>query len=180
MPYKLYTDKSEIFECEISVKNASLKNSIARLVVESDNVDLVFKGKIDDGKCIVPIKKLKGILDENTKGKMSLEVIVEDTYFSPWSDAFVVEEHTSIKVNVKEQKETSSKPTVDVKVNNKNLSVPAREIISICGLFEINSKNFKTSKKSDFKQLMSEYFKENAEFKNKLYYIVNEVANNLS
>lgn len=84
MPYKLYTDKQEVFECEVAVKNASLKNSVARLVVESENLDLVFKGKINDGKCIVPIRKLKGILDENTKGNMSLEVIVEDTYFKPW------------------------------------------------------------------------------------------------
>lgn len=184
--YTLYTDKSETFTAEIAVKNASLKNSVARLVVESENLDLVFKGKINDGKCIVPIRKLKGILDENTKGNMSLEVIVEDTYFKPWSDDFIVEEHTSIKVAVKEQKEESSnKPILEVKVKNpvtshvQKVSIPAQEIMSICKIFEINSKNFKTTKRTDFKQLVKEYFKENKEFQKKMNPILNEVVNNL-
>ena len=169
----LFRSKQEVFECEVAVKNASLKNSIARLVVESDGIDLVFKGKINDGKCIVPIRKLKGILDENTKGNMSLEVIVEDTYFKPWESDFVVEEHTSVKVAVKEQKETSNKPILEVKVKEpakehiQKVSIPAQEIISICKVFEITGKNYKTSKRGDFKQLVSEYFKENKEFKNK-------------
>jgi hypothetical protein len=185
MPYKLYTDKQEVFECEVAVKNASLKNSVARLVVESENLDLVFKGKINDGKCIVPIRKLKGILDENTKGNMSLEVIVEDTYFKPWESDFVVEEHTSIKVAVKEQKESSNKPILEVKVKNpvsshiQKISIPVQEIVSICKIFEINSKNFKTSKRNDFKQLVKEYFKENKEFQKKMNPILNEVVNNL-
>jgi len=185
MPYKLYTDKQEVFECEVAVKNSSLKNSIARLIVEAGDLDLVFKGKINDGKCTVPIRKLKGILDENSKGNMSLEVIVEDTYFKPWSDSFVVEEHTSIKVAVKEQKETSSKPILEVKVKEPvrptlpKISVPAQEITSICRIFEINSKNFKTTKRNDFKQLVKEYFKENREFQKKMNPILNEVVNNL-
>jgi len=116
MSYKLYTDKQEVFECDVAVKNASLKNSIARLVVESDTLDLVFKGKINDGKCIVPIRKLKGILDESVKGNMHLEIIVEDTYFKPWESEFIVEEHTSVKVDVKEQKETTNKPILEDKI----------------------------------------------------------------
>jgi hypothetical protein len=180
--YTLYTDKTELFECDVSVKNASLKNSVARLVVESNDIDLVFKGKINDGKCTVPIRKLKGILDENSKGNMSLEVIVEDTYFKPWSDSFVVEEHTSIKVAVKEQKESSSKPILEVKVKHPDsptlpkISVPAQEIVSICKIFEINSKNFKTTKRNDFKQLIKEYFKENKEFRKKMNPILNEAV----
>jgi hypothetical protein len=116
MSYTLYTDKNENFSAEVSVKNASLKNSIARLIVESDNLNLVFKGHIEDGKCIIPIKKLKGVLDENTKGKIHLEIIIEDVYFKPWESDFVVEEHTSMKVVVQEQKQPSSKPMVEVKV----------------------------------------------------------------
>lgn len=179
--YKLYLDKQEIFECEVSVKNASLKNSIARLVIESDGLDLVFKGKIYDGKCTVPIKKLKGLLDENTKGNIFLEVIVEDTYFKPWISDFIVEEHTSIKVAVKEQKENSNKPILEVKntPTSPKLSIPVQEIISICNLFEINDENYKTSKRTDFKQLVSEYFRENVEFKNKMNSILNEVVTNL-
>lgn len=188
--YRLYLDKTELFECDVQVKNANLKNSMARLIVESDGLDLVFKGKIENGKCTVPIRKLKGLLDENTKGQMHLEIIVEDTYFSPWESSFTVEEHTAVKVQVKEQKQTSNKPLLEVKVKpqlknetkstiSKKLSIPAKELLYIFEKFDINSKNYKNKKFGDFKQIVKEYFKENKEFKKKLNSILNEAVSSL-
>ena len=50
--YKLFTDKSELFECNISLQGASLKKSKARLVVETSDYSLLFKGEINSkGKC---------------------------------------------------------------------------------------------------------------------------------
>ena len=64
--YKLFTDKSETFECDIKIEGATLSNSTARLVVETSDYSLMFNGSISsDGKCKVPIKKLKGLIDEN-------------------------------------------------------------------------------------------------------------------
>ena len=83
--YKLYTDKQETFECDLFLEGADLKESSARIVVESKDLTLMFKGTIDDkGNCKVPIKKLRGLVSENDKGTMRLEVIAEDTYFNPW------------------------------------------------------------------------------------------------
>jgi len=108
--YTLYTDKQELFECSISLEGASVKNSQARLIVESDNLNLLFKGNIDsNGKCTVPIKKLKNLLEESTKGKIRLEVIADDTYFTPWESDFEVE--TSRKVTVEVQSQ-SNKNTI--------------------------------------------------------------------
>ena len=171
MPYTLYTDKNESFECEVSVKNASLKGSLARLVVESaDGIGLVFKGKIENGKCVVPIHRLKGLLDENTHGNMFLEVIVEDTYFTPWKSDFTVEEHTSVKVKVNEQRQ-STKPMVTVKApvvtsapkDKKGNLVPIMEISRLCKKFGFTRKTLPTHKES-FRQLVTEYFKANPEF----------------
>lgn len=90
--YKLFTDKSEIFECDISLEGASLSKSFARLVLETKDLNLMFKGSISsDGKCKVPIKKLRGLLDENIKGNLKLEIIAEDTYFIPWESKFEIE-----------------------------------------------------------------------------------------
>lgn len=175
--YKLHTDKSEIFECEVAVKNASLKNSIARLIVESENLSLVFPGTIEKDKCTIPIRKLKGILDENTRGNMHLEVIVEDTYFKPWESDFIVEEHTSIKVKVNENKAASTKPMVEVKkapvqqiqsskpVPRKgiNVYIPMKEIAMLCEQFGIHKTNLKR-KKNDFLHLLKEYFEANPEY----------------
>ena len=33
--YNLYLDKSENFECEVAVKNASMKDAFARMIVET-------------------------------------------------------------------------------------------------------------------------------------------------
>ncbi len=167
--YHIYTDKNENFECEVAVKNASLKGSKARLVVEStDGINLVFNGKIENGKCIVPVKRVKGLLDENSTGKMFLEVIVEDTYFQPWKEDFVVEEHTSVKVMVNEQK-TLPKPSVTVKPPlpkiPKTQVVPIMELTTLCKKFGFTRKNIPQYKVS-FRQLVSEYFKSNPEFSN--------------
>ena len=44
-----------------------------------------------DGRCQIPIKKLKGLIDESSKGNIRLEVIAEDTYFTPWKSEFEVQ-----------------------------------------------------------------------------------------
>ena len=121
MSYKLYTDKQENFECQIYLEGTSLSKAKARLVVESNNLNLMFNGKIDkDGKCQIPIKKLRGFLEENDRGNIKLEVIAEDTYFQPWQSEFTVDTAKKIKVEIKEQKEAKpSKPRIKVtKVKN--------------------------------------------------------------
>jgi hypothetical protein len=102
--YKLYTDKTEIFECKVKIDGASLSNSQARLVIESEDLNLLFKGRIDEqGNCKIPIKKLKGILPESIKGEIKLEVIAEDTYFIPWKSEFAVDAAKKVTVEVKSQ-----------------------------------------------------------------------------
>ncbi len=176
MSYKLYTDKNENFECEVSVKNASLKDSIARLVVESNTgTSLIFTGKIEKNKCVIPIRRLSGILDENSSGKMHLEVILEDTYFKPWQSEFVVEKYISVKVIVNEQKKPSvqvntksilitTPPLVESK-KGINVFTPKKEITSICERFGITNETFQ-KRRGDFIQILKEYFRENPEYIN--------------
>jgi len=120
--YKLFTDKIEVFECDIKLSGASVNKSNVRLVVESAEINLLFKGKIDStGKCTVPVKRLSGLLGESTTGTLRLEVIADDTFFTPWESEFVVE--------------TSKKVTVEVKSQSKNRIVetkkPAIQIANI-------------------------------------------------
>lgn len=190
--YEIYIDKPTDFSCDVSIKNASLKNSIARLIVESKDTNLVFNGRLENDKCIIPIKRLKGLLEENTTGKIFLEVIVEDTYFSPWKDTFLVKEHTSVKVRVNENKQTSSKPIVQIKTkpksvisNNKpaknsrkriNIYAPLKEISTICERFGIGRKNL-IKRKNDFAQIIKEYIKVNPEYNKCMGPILTEIRN---
>ena len=76
----------------------SLSRSTARLVVETSEYSLMFNGKISkDGKCEIPIRKLKGLIDESSKGNIRLEVIAEDTFFTPWETNFEVEKIGLVK-----------------------------------------------------------------------------------
>ena len=102
--YKLFTDKAELFECDIKIEGTSLSKSTARIVVETADYSLMFNGKLTtDGKCTIPIKKLKGLIDENTKGNMRLEVIAEDTYFIPWKSEFEIDASKKVTVEVRSQ-----------------------------------------------------------------------------
>jgi len=133
--YKLYTDKQETFECDLFLEGADLKKSSARIVVESNDLTLMFKGTIDkNGNCKVPIKKLKGLMSENTTGDIKLEVIAEDTLIEPWQSDFVVETAKKVTVEVKSQKtkpqiKESTKPQVKVK-SVKNYVNPINEMVN--------------------------------------------------
>ena len=134
--YKLYTDKQETFECDLFLEGADLKQSSARILVETKDLTLLFPGKInEDGNCKVPIKKLKGLLGEDTTGNIKLEVIAEDTLFEPWQSEFIVETSKKVTVEVKSQgnkkpiKEVSNKPQVKI-TNIKNNFNPVDDIVN--------------------------------------------------
>lgn len=128
--YKLFTDKIENFEARIKLEGASLKKSSARLVVEAENFSLLFKGSIDEnGNVKVPVRRLRGLLDENTNGAIRLEVIAEDTFFTPWESTFEVETAKSVKVEIKSQQSnpiTETKTSVEI----KSQAEPAKPTIS--------------------------------------------------
>ena len=135
--YKLYTDKQETFECDLFLEGADLEKSSARIVVESKDLTLMFKGEIDDkGNCKVPIKKLKGLMGENTTGDIKLDVIAEDTLIEPWQSDFIVDTAKKVTVEVKSQKDKksqikeSTKPQVKVK-SVKNYVNPINEMVKV-------------------------------------------------
>ena len=166
--YKLFTDKTELFECSISLQGASLKKSKARLVIETPEYSLLFKGKISKGgKCEIPIKKLKGLIDEDTKGNIRLEVIAEDTFFTPWESDFEVD--TSKKVTVEVKSQTAKKPIVEkqvkVEVKGDKKQITLTEKQHVVNLFKllikenININNI-TFKKNKLNNIVGTYLKD--------------------
>jgi len=105
--YKIYRDKEENFECNISVQGAKLSSSQARLILDHEICNLVFYGKVSkDGKCVVPLKKMT-YFPEGTIGRIRLEVIVDDTIFTPWEETFIVEGAKKVTVQIKSQKKVN-------------------------------------------------------------------------
>ena len=165
--YKLFTDKSELFECNISLQGASLKKSKARLVVETSDYSLLFNGEINsNGKCEIPIRKLKGLIDESTTGNIRLEVIAEDTFFTPWESDFEVDASKKVTVEVKSQ--TAKKPIVETKVNvkvkeEKPTLTEKDHIVNLFKLLikeDINVENI-SYKRNALNNIVATYLKEN-------------------
>jgi hypothetical protein len=174
--YKLYTDKTELFECTIKLEGASISKSKVRLVVESTDLNLLFPGKIDtDGKCTIPVSKLKGLLDENTQGNIKLEVIADDVYFTPWESNFIIETSKKLTVEVTSQAAAlieSQSPRVTVEVHkdvqepSEKQEVPSLIQEHIVKLFkiltkeDINIKNI-VYKKDKLNNIVATYLQEN-------------------
>jgi len=169
--YKLYTDKTEIFECDINLTGASLKKTKARLVVETADFSLLFNGTVtSDGKCTVPIGKLKGIIDESLSGNIKLEVIAEDTYFIPWESDFSVEKSKSVTVEVKSQANKnqifeSRGPSISVSgiKDNKITLSEKQHILNILKLLikeNINISNL-SIKRNKLNNIIAEYVSKN-------------------
>jgi len=135
--YKLYTDKPEIFECDIKIAGASLSRSTARLVVETSEYSLMFNGKISEsGKCEIPIRKLKGLIDESSKGNIRLEVIAEDTYFTPWKSEFDIQASKQVTVEVRSQKQ----PVIQenkVQVSNVKQHITEQEVNHVKNILKL-------------------------------------------
>ena len=167
--YKLYTDKIENFEAKIKLEGASLKKSKARLVVEADGFDVMFKGTISEsGMVKVPVKRLKGLIDESTKGTIKLEIIAEDTYFIPWESTFEVEASRKVTVEIKSQNrdsinEASKAPQSKVEVLSQPTTSEKQHIINLVKMLikeDINIENL-IIKKNKLNNIIAEYIEEN-------------------
>lgn len=160
--YKLFLDKNKVFECNVNIEGAALDKSEVRLMVESEDYTLSFKGNIkSNGSVKIPISKLKGILKENTKGKIYLEVIAEDTVFKPWESEY--ETDISKKVEVKltesiEVPEVVSKPKISFSIIPDEFDTKKHldEIQKILQKNNVNKKNL-IQNKGIFNKLVETY-----------------------
>ena len=163
--YKLFTDKSELFECDIKIEGTSLSKSTARIIVETSDYSLMFNGKISsDGKCTIPIKKLKGLIDESSKGNMRLEVIAEDTYFVPWKSEFEIQASKSVTVEVKSQSNKKIIKENTIQVSNIKQQITKKDIDHVANIMKllvrenINMKNLHL-KKDRLNKIVATYTK---------------------
>ena len=145
--YTFYTDKPTNFECNISLQGAKLSKSKARLVLESDDINYIFYGSIDsEGKCTIPVYKLKNRLDEDVTGTAKLEVIAEDTYFEPWEDTFEVKTNKKVTVEVKNDtrkpmvESTDKKVKVTVK-NDSKIDLISEKFLKVLDTYKIDGFN---------------------------------------
>lgn len=128
--YTIQLDQAKNFECSLKIQGASLKKSKINMIIEGDDFDIKLKGTIDSsGQVTIPVKKLKGILDENVKGTMFLEVIAEDTYFTPYETEYVTEVSRKVEViTVNGKSKETLTESEDIKVIDSKPKVTISDI----------------------------------------------------
>jgi TusA-related sulfurtransferase len=128
--YTITIDKSELFEATVNIEGADSSTAKCRLVVEAKGMSFLFSGTLNGSNCEIPIKKLKNYIQEGDRGMLRLEVIADDTYFSPWQSEFVANVSRKVTAEITEPKIT--KPTVVAEVvSPKKPNPKSSEIILI-------------------------------------------------
>lgn len=118
--YKLFTDKSNNFQCKIELEGASLNSAAVRLVIEGKSRKYLYEGTVgDDGFCRVPIDRLNEIFSAGDQGSMKLEVIADDAYFVPWESTYDIDTSKKVRVEVVTPTEQPKKPQLTVQVQNE-------------------------------------------------------------
>ena len=153
MSLKLYTDKSEIFECTVSLEGASIKDSKLRAILKFDDKNLMVEGKIkSNGKGEIIFPKLKSISQDGEVGQMQLEVIAEDAYFQPYEETFKVE--TSKKATVEVLNRRLSKPKIVIEK-----ITPETELLNLLKERGITKKML-IENKSRFSKVLHNYYRD--------------------
>lgn len=117
--YKLYTDRPTDFKCHIELEGAAREEVDARLIIESKDKALLYRGTISrSGECAIPVGELKGLMSAGTIGTMTLEVVMGETYFQPWKTTFKVQASRKIRVEVFDP--TTKKQNVSVSVEEQD------------------------------------------------------------
>jgi hypothetical protein len=115
--FLVYTDKPTDFEFNVEVEGASLKEAKARLILSGQKTYFLVEGTINsNGSATIEIPKLRTLVDEDAIGDMTLEVIVDDAYFQPWSGTYKVTASKKVTVNEVASSKDSGKPTMRVQV----------------------------------------------------------------
>jgi hypothetical protein len=107
--FVIYNDKNDGFSCELSVEGVDMKSCQVRLILETDEWNIFFNGKIDrSGKCEINLKKVS-LFQEGKRGVAKLEIIADDTIFIPWESDFVVKKSKKVSVKINESYKKKSK-----------------------------------------------------------------------
>lgn len=98
--YKINKERTENFECKVSIEGSSLKSAKARLIIDSAEWSYLLEGTLEkDGRCSIPIKKGMPLL-EGDQGNIKLEILIDDQIFTAWESEYLVEAHKKIKVDI--------------------------------------------------------------------------------
>lgn len=95
---KLNTSYNNKFKFEILIEGASSNDKFKpRLILHTDDFNLSFAGKIENGMCEFNIPKID--FDLGKRVRADIEIIHENKYFKPWTGIVDIDKQVNFKVN---------------------------------------------------------------------------------
>ena len=150
---KLYTDKKELFECNVALEGVNVKDSKIRAILKFEDKNLMIEGKIKSGgKGEIVFPKVKGLTDDGQNGTIELEVIAADAYFQPYEEEFQVTVSKRVTVEVLGKSEQKPKIVVEKITQETDLLTMLREN----GI----TKKIMLKNKTRFSKVLHNYYKE--------------------
>lgn len=153
-----YRDESNKFKVNLKIEGASINKSKARLLLNFENVSLMFTGTLyKNGVCEIAIPPLK-MIDEN-EGKAVLEVIADSSFFEPWKSDFIIKNRKVVKVERAEiNPERDNKIKVEVLNESRlfNENCPINYIKIVGSIFE-HFKKLSKDERKECKRTLTNY-----------------------
>lgn len=122
--YKIFKDKDKMFKCRIDVQGADIEKCKARLIIESNNgLIIMHNGKItESGNCEVVLPK-NYVFDEGDTGKVMLEVVADNTLFTPWEETFEVMFSKKVEISMDSDEEETGEPITELNSTSVKVTI---------------------------------------------------------
>ena len=116
---KFYKNKSQTFKCKVDVQGTDNPKVKPRLILVSKKgtPNVFFEGKYEDGQCEIDILSTANIGAD--KGEVILEIIANNTVFTPWTSKYEILSEQIIVENVGNVELISTTPEIDVKIKKE-------------------------------------------------------------
>ena len=116
----IYTDKEQLFECQIKIEGTEYSKVQSRLIISPTNSSkhLFIEGIVENNICKIKIPPINEI---SKNGAISLEIIVDNNLFNPWQSNYELTTEKKLTVeNVQIDKTNNVSVSItDVKSNSK-------------------------------------------------------------
>lgn len=162
--FKLYTDKNEIFECNISITGGTLNSTKVRMILnfddKFDNSIVCYGNILENKKCKITLPPLKNIISKT--GNAVLEVISDNTYFESWNSKFNIEKSKDVvveSVTIGSKESTNTKVEINIESKKEKVKEPIKEVKKNIKSIDILNENIKERDKDRILKYIEQYKK---------------------
>lgn len=116
MSLKLKSSESTCLKFGVNIYGTDIEPKL-RFIIETDLIQYMFLGSLEDGNAIINIPRLDTILEKIDVGSYNakVEVILNDNYYEPWNGVIDIENPVEVEIS-SDLELTEKETTKEIKV----------------------------------------------------------------